>query len=194
MAIFSAPIAKLAGSFGNISAAPGVLAAFSCGLVGFAAYLFFMRGFYAMHNTKTPFVINVVENALNIFLAYVLVGRYGVKGLAWSFSLAYLLSALLAYWVLSQWSGGLRGSTMVRGLSRLGLIAICTAIAAWAARDNIDGSGAALFGKLGFASAAVLAIYVMLLVGLGLLDARRARTLLPGHRRAREASPDRRDE
>ena len=80
-----------------------------------------MRGFYAMHNTKTPFVINVIENILNIFFAYVLVGRYGVKGLAWSFSIAYLLSALLAYWVLSLWSGGLQGSTLVRGLSRLAL-------------------------------------------------------------------------
>ena len=194
MAIFSKPIARLAGSFGNISDAPGVLAAFACGLIGFAAYLFFMRGFYAMHNTKTPFVINVIENALNIFFAYLLVGQYGVKGLAWSFSLAYLISALLAYWVLAQWSGGLQGATMVRGLSRLGLIAFITAIAAWAARDNINGSGVRLFGKLGFASAAVVAIYAMLLVGLGLLDATRARTLMPGNRRATEASPDHRDE
>ena len=194
MAVFAAPIAKLAGSFGDIPASPDVLAAFACGLVGFSAYLYFMRGFYAMNNTKTPFVINVIENILNIFFAYVLVDRYGVKGLAWSFSIAYLLSALLAYWVLSQWSGGLQGSTLVRGLARLGLIAFCTAIAAWAARDNIDGTGAALFGKLAFAAAAIVAIYIMLLAGLGLLDARRARTLIPGHRRVRGASPGHHDE
>ena len=194
MAVFATPIAKLAGSFGDIPASPDVLAAFACGLVGFSAYLYFMRGFYAMHNTKTPFVINVIENILNIFFAYVLVDRYGVKGLAWSFSIAYLISALVAYWVLSQWSGGLQGSTLVRGLSRLGLIALCTAIAAWAARDNIDGTGAALFGKLAFAAAAIVAIYVMLLAGLGLLDARRARTLIPGHRRVTGASPSHLDE
>ncbi|MEO5837245.1 MAG: murein biosynthesis integral membrane protein MurJ [Acidimicrobiales bacterium] len=194
MAIFAGPIAKLAGSFGEIDAAPGVLAAFSCGLVGFSAYLYFMRGFYAMHNTKTPFVINVVENILNIFFAYVLVGRYGVKGLAWSFTLAYLLSALLAYWVLSLWSGGLQGSTLARGLSRLTLVASGTAIAAWAARDNIVGSGAALFGRLGFASAIILGIYVLLLKAFGLLDAARARTLMPGNRpRTKGASPGRRD-
>jgi putative peptidoglycan lipid II flippase len=141
-----------------------------------------MRGFYAMHNTKTPFVINVIENILNILFAYVLVGRYGVKGLAWSFTIAYWLSALLAYWVLSLWSGGLQGSTLGRGFTRLTQVASCTAIAAWAARDNIIGSGAALFGRLGFASAIILVIYLLLLKALGLLDSVRARTLLPGNR------------
>jgi hypothetical protein len=108
----------------------------------------------------------------------VLVGRYGVKGLAWSFTIAYLLSALLAYWVLSLWSGGLQGSTLLRGLSRLALVVSCTSIAAWAARDNIVGSGAALFGRLGFATAVVVGIYALLLAAFGLLDSARARTLL----------------
>jgi putative peptidoglycan lipid II flippase len=184
MAVFSAPIAKLAGSFGNIEASPDVLAAFACGLVGFAAYLYFMRGFYAMNNTKTPFVINVIENGLNILFALVLVDRYGVRGLAWSFSLAYLLSAFLAYWLLSKWSGGLQGSTMLRGLVRLGLTAFCTAVAAWAARDHIVGAGAGLFARLAFISAAIVAIYATSLAGFGLVDAKRARirAKLPRHR------------
>jgi putative peptidoglycan lipid II flippase len=153
-----------------------------------------MRGFYAMQNTKTPFVINVVENVLNIILACLLVGPYGVEGLAWAFSIAYMLSALFAYWVLSLWSGGLQGATMLRGLSRLALVALCTAIAAWAAHDNIVGSGAALFGRLAFAAAVVLGIYVLLLAAFGLLDAARARALLPGSKRPTAASPGRHDE
>jgi putative peptidoglycan lipid II flippase len=189
MTAFAEPIARLAGSFGNISEAPGVLAALSCGLVGFSAYLYFMRGFYAMHNTKTPFVLNVVENLLNIVLAYALVGEYGVKGLAWSFSIAYLLSALFAYWVLSLWSGGLHGATMLRGMARLALVALCTTIAAWAAHDNINGTGVALFGRLAFASIVIVGIYALLLAALGLLDANRARSMLPGHRTT-AASPD----
>ena len=40
-----------------------------------------LRGFYAHQDTRTPFVINVCENVLNIVLAFVLVGRYGVLGL-----------------------------------------------------------------------------------------------------------------
>ena len=77
------------------------LAGFSLGLVGFSVYLFVLRGFYAHQDTRTPFVINVVENALNIVLAVVLVGRYGVLGLGLAFALAYLLSAAWALQVLS---------------------------------------------------------------------------------------------
>ena len=41
----------------------GALAGFSLGLVGFSVYLFVLRGFYAHQDTRTPFVINLVENA-----------------------------------------------------------------------------------------------------------------------------------
>ena len=67
------------------------LAGFSIGLVGFSVYLFVLRGFYAHQDTRTPFVINVVENLLNIVFAVLLVGRYGVLGLGLAFALAYLL-------------------------------------------------------------------------------------------------------
>ena len=44
----------------------------------FSAYLFMLRGFYAHQDTRTPFLINVGENVLNIVLAFALrraVGR-----------------------------------------------------------------------------------------------------------------------
>ena len=61
------------------------LGGFALGLVGFSVYLFVLRGFYAHQDTRTPFVINVGENVLNIVLALVLVGRYGVLGLGAAF-------------------------------------------------------------------------------------------------------------
>jgi putative peptidoglycan lipid II flippase len=192
MAIFAEPVARLAGSFGNIEASPDILAAFACGLVGFSAYLYFMRAFYAMHNTKTPFVLNVIQNLMNIVFAYALVGEFGVEGLAWAFSLSYLVAALITHRVLSLWARGLHGSTMLRGLARLALAGACTAIAAWAASDSITGTGIALIGRLAFASIVILVVYGLLLAGLGLIDATRARTLLPGNR-ATAASPGRRD-
>ncbi len=62
------------------------LAAFSLGLFGFSAYLFVLRGFYSQQDTKTPFWINVGENAVNIVLAVALVGAFGVTGLSAAFS------------------------------------------------------------------------------------------------------------
>ncbi len=74
------------------------IAGFSLGLVGFSVYMFVLRGFYAHQDTRTPFIVNVGENALNIILAFVLVGRYGVLGLGLAFAIAYLVSAV---WVLN---------------------------------------------------------------------------------------------
>ncbi len=67
------------------------LGGFALGLVGFSVYLFVLRGFYAHQDTRTPFVINVVENMFNIVFAVLLVHRYGVLGLGLAFALAYLL-------------------------------------------------------------------------------------------------------
>src|SRR5207248_7483039 len=35
-----------------------VLANFAVGLLGFSMYLFILRGFYALHDTRTPFFLN----------------------------------------------------------------------------------------------------------------------------------------
>ena len=49
----------------------------------------------------TPFVINLFENVINIVLAVVLVGRYGVLGLGAAFAIAYLVSSVWALQVLA---------------------------------------------------------------------------------------------
>ena len=71
-----------------------VLSNFAVGLLGFSVYLFALRAFYAMHDTKTPFIINLIENALNVVLGFALVGRYGVQGLAFAYSVAYTVAAM----------------------------------------------------------------------------------------------------
>lgn len=95
-----------------------ILAAFAVGLPGFSTYLYALRGFYAMKNTRTPFLINLFENAVNIVSAVVFVRLWGVVGLALSFSLAYTVAAIVAMVVLVRHSPGfdVRGlvSTWVR--------------------------------------------------------------------------------
>ena len=81
------------------------LSGLSLGLVGFSLYLFVLRGFYSHGDTRTPFFINVLENALNVVFALALVGRYGVHGLGVAFALAYLISAVIAVGVLRRAHG-----------------------------------------------------------------------------------------
>lgn len=73
------------------------LAGFAPGLIGFSIYLFLLRGFYAVQDTKRPFWINCVENVANIALAFLLIVPFSlIGGLTVAYSLAYLGAAALA--------------------------------------------------------------------------------------------------
>ena len=96
-----------------------IAAAFSIGLVGFSAYLFTLRGFYAQKDTRTPFFINCGENVVNIVFAVLLVGRFGVVGLAWSYAIAYCLAAVVALGVLTRRHGGFDMAALVSTYWRL---------------------------------------------------------------------------
>lgn len=74
------------------------VAAFAIGLPAFSTYLFACRGFYALSDTRTPFVLNVVENGLNIagIVGLALVGSVSSTTFAVAYSLAYVVAAVLA--------------------------------------------------------------------------------------------------
>jgi putative peptidoglycan lipid II flippase len=111
--VLSKPIIGLVLQHGNFSAQATVntaraLSGLALGLTGFSVYLFVLRGFYAQHNTRTPFFINLIENAINIVLAIVLVDRYDVLGLGIAFSIAYVISAVIATVVLASKNQSMR--------------------------------------------------------------------------------------
>ena len=65
------------------------LAMFALGLPGFCTYLYLVRVLQSMQRTRVAFYLYLVENALNIVLALLLVHPLGVRGLALSLSIAY---------------------------------------------------------------------------------------------------------
>ena len=104
---FAEPVVELLLQYGNFDASATTntaraLSGLAIGLSGFSIYLFVLRGFYSYGDTRTPFFINLFENALNIVLAIVLVERYDVLGLGLAFSFAYLVSAVLAFVILRR--------------------------------------------------------------------------------------------
>ena len=107
------------------------LMGFSVGLVGFSVYLFVLRGFYAHEDTRTPFVINCCENVLNVVLAFMLVGRYGVLGLGLAFGLAYLVSAVMALFVVERRHPEFESMALLRSLAPMLAATLPTALAAW---------------------------------------------------------------
>ena len=112
------------------------LRAFAVGLVPFAVYLYALRGFYSLRDTRTPFVINCVENALNIALAAILYPHFGISGLAYGFSGAYAVSAVIALAMLRPRLGALDGArtlqTLLKAAIAAGALAIATALVAHA--------------------------------------------------------------
>ena len=83
------------------------LAMFALGLPGFCTYLYVVRVLQSMQRTKVAFYLYLIENAINIALAVVLVHPLGVRGLALSLSVAYTVGALLGVALLRRWFGPL---------------------------------------------------------------------------------------
>ena len=143
------------------------LAGFSLGLVGFSVYLFVLRGFYAHRDTRTPFVINVVENLLNIVLALVLVGRYGVLGLGLAYAIAYLVSAVWALRILSYKVPGFSMRPIWASGWRMVLAAVLMAEGVWfITRDVTSDTGWHAIAQLVVGGIVGLIVYVAVLTAL----------------------------
>jgi putative peptidoglycan lipid II flippase len=84
-----------------------VLQGFALGLVPFSVYLFTLRGFYALQDTRTPFLVNAIENGCNIVFALALFPILGVQGLAIAYAVAYAVAAVLALVLLRRRIGDL---------------------------------------------------------------------------------------
>lgn len=145
----------------SVSVTAGVLAAFSAGLFGFSAYLYALRGFYARKDTRTPFFLNLGENAVNVALAVPFVALWGVEGLAASYSVAYLFAAILAVRALGRRVGGVGLAAAAGPLARMAVAAGACGAAAW--------STARLLADLGPVVQAALAVPVGAAVYAGLL-------------------------
>lgn len=155
------------------------LAGLSIGLVGFSVYLFVLRGFYAHQDTRTPFVLNVGENLLNIVFAFLLVSKWGVLGLGLAYSFAYLLSAVWALTVLRNKVRGFQLRPMIQSLWKMLLAAVLMAEAMWfVTRDSSD-TGWGGLAQIIVGGIAGLVVYVGVLLALRAheLDALRSRLL-----------------
>jgi len=110
-----------------------VLRFFVLGLVPFSLFQLFLRAFYAMHNTKTPFLINCAAVALNTAINIPMYVWFGVRGLAAGHAVAYAFGATVQGRHLSRRIGGIDGRRIVRSLLRIGLAATAMGLVVWLA-------------------------------------------------------------
>lgn len=139
------------------------LAMFAVGLLPFSLYLFLLRGFYALSDTKTPFKINVVENILNVVLAYPLAMIFGVKGLALAYAIAYIGAAFLTAAALNKRvAGGLFPPALSQTLMKIAVSVLVMATSVFvvlsltsAMSELIQLSAAVICGALVYAGLAL---------------------------------------
>lgn len=173
MFVLRRPLIGVALEHGNFNAGDALLtsralAGFSLGLVGFSVYLFVLRAFYAHTDARTPFVINLVENIINIALAFVLYQRFGVLGLGLAFAIAYAVSSVWALQVLAYKVPGFSIRSVLGSLVRMALASVVMMEVMWVVARVIGGnSGVDALVRIVVAGAAGLTVYVALLTVLG---------------------------
>jgi putative peptidoglycan lipid II flippase len=116
---------------GSTELVAGVLIFFALGLFSFSAFMLLLRAFYAMQDTRTPAIVNLVAVAVNTVANFALFPLLGVRGLALGHSLAYTFAALASAVLLRRRLGGLEGRSLGSGLAKVVAGAAATAAAAW---------------------------------------------------------------
>jgi putative peptidoglycan lipid II flippase len=162
MAVLARPAITLVLQHGNLSAAGAratsdALIAMALGLPTYSLYLVFMRAYQAMQDTRTMFLIYLVENGLNIVLDLALYDRFGIRGLAAGLSLAYAGGALVAFFDLRRRMGGIGGRSLASATSSV-VVAAVVAAAAAALVATVGGHLPGGERQLGIALRVVLAV------------------------------------
>jgi len=144
----------------DVTTAAEILALFALGLPAFSAYLLFMRGFTATQDTRTPFVVNCVQNAFAVALDLALYPALGVQGLALGFTVSYGLGAIVAARVLRRRTGGLDGATVWRAVGRISAATAAMGAVVWVVSRALLESGGEL-AEVTIAVAIGVAVYFL---------------------------------
>jgi len=136
-AVLAVPIVGLLAAFGHVTVGDRellakTLAAFAIGLPFFSAFQLLTRTFYAMHDSRTPALVNIGAAVVNIAadVVYAFGFGWGVWGLALGHATSYAIGSLVLLAVLRARLGGLDGRRIGRTLARTFLAAMVVAIMA----------------------------------------------------------------
>jgi putative peptidoglycan lipid II flippase len=183
--VLARPLTSIVLGHGNSGAADtaqvaAALRAFVIGLPAFSVYLFLMSALKALRDTRATWEVNAVENAINIVLAGLLFPLIGVRGLALSYALAYLVAAVVALGTVGRRIGGVGGGRLLAGagdvIAAAAVMGVVVAVAAGAV-DRVLGGPSPLLGRtlgdiveVGVSAAAGVTVYVLVGRRLGVRE------------------------
>jgi putative peptidoglycan lipid II flippase len=138
-----------------------MLALLAVGLPGYCTYLLCIRALQAMRDTRTAFFLYLLENGLNVALAFLLTPVVHAEGLSLSLAVAYSVSACAALLVVRRKMGGLGGGKVVgRYLARSAWLSVLMGLVVAAVTAGIgSASGVGLFLRVVAGVVAGVAVY-----------------------------------
>jgi putative peptidoglycan lipid II flippase len=178
LVLLSYPVARVfVGEYDSTVALGNVLLATMVGLIPFGMVFMFQRAFYALEDTKTPFVYTTIQIVIHIIgsivLFFVMDSRFLVMSLAALTSATISIQALTAYLFLKSRVGAIGAPPKGQELTLRVIVAgAVTALVGYAMVMLLGGTGESSLG-LGTIAGAVAVIsaagFVMLAVYLAVL-------------------------
>ncbi|MGH3424474.1 MAG: murein biosynthesis integral membrane protein MurJ [Nocardioidaceae bacterium] len=125
--------ASYGGTSGDTRLIGLTIMSFAPGMVLFSVHYLMLRGFYAMENTRTPFLVQIWLSGTNIALAIVLTSLVGSAlvstVLALSYGGAYLVGSVISTTLLSRRVGRILDARTLSYLFRLAVACVFAAAA-----------------------------------------------------------------
>jgi putative peptidoglycan lipid II flippase len=114
-----------------------VLVLFVAGLAFFSTFQLTLRAFFALQDTRTPFLVNLVATGVNIgadVLLYILAPpEWKVAALAGGFAISYLVGAILLLRSLERRVGRMERARLLGSIGRIALASLVMGAAAYGA-------------------------------------------------------------
>ncbi|MFI7289433.1 murein biosynthesis integral membrane protein MurJ [Streptomyces anulatus] len=153
----------------DVTVMAGMMAAFAPGLIAFSGQYVLSRGFYAMSDTRTPFLLNLVIAAVQAGLsaaAYLLLpARWAVTGMAGASTVAFFAGFAVTGYVLSRRLSGPGAGSPLRSPTlgaHVRLIAACLPAGAVAYGAARAAEGAGDMAAAGAGTVTLLLVVVLL--------------------------------
>jgi putative peptidoglycan lipid II flippase len=159
------PISRVfVGEYPSTVALGNVILAMMLGLVPFSVVHILQRAFFALEDTRTPFVFTTIQVAIHITLALTLWPLVSAEWLVVMLALvtagSIFVQATLAYWLLRRRIGGLAGHGVLRALAIFLLAVIPAAASGWGVLELLGGVGPDSFALSGMGPAAIVSVLV----------------------------------
>ena len=172
--VLSYPIARVfVGEYPATAALGNVIAAFMIGLLPFSFVYMMQRAFFALEDTKTPFLFTSVQIGIHIAgsitLGFVMPKEFLVVSIALLTAFSICIQGLIAYAMLKKKIGGLSGFGVSRSTIKFVLAAIPASAAGVLVLLALGGIGEASFALQSVLGAITSSIIVGGIMGVSYL-------------------------